>query len=368
MEREKNAVSVFVPVILVVLFCAVLFLFAGNGRSNVEGEQENYSEKFFAMDTVMVLTVYGEHAEEAVTMAKEEIKRLEGILSAKNAQSEVSRLNETGDAILSSDTKTLLIQALDIYNETSGNFDITILPLMKLWDFTGENPKVPTREELDSLLPLVGSDKIQRIPDRLQDTDPQAMGTESTESVRMTLPEGVQIDLGGIAKGYTGACLVEKLRQLGVESAMLNLGGNVQLLGEKPDGSQFKIAIKHPDDNQDRLGVLQVSDVAVVTSGGYERYFEQDGRVYHHILNPATGEPAFSGLKSVTVVSPNGTLADGYSTALFVMGTEKAIHFWQESDKEFEMILYTEEGQIFATSGLKDCFSSDDPISWVMRK
>jgi thiamine biosynthesis lipoprotein len=174
----------------------------------------------------------------------------------------------------------------------------------------------------------------------------------------------MEIDLGSVAKGYTGDRVIELLRENGVTSALLNLGGNVQALGTKPDGSPWRVAVQDPS-GDGCLGVLEIDDQAVITSGGYERYFVEDGVTYWHIIDPADGAPARSGLISVTIVGDSGLLCDGLSTSLFVMGLEDAAQFWRENGG-FEAVFVTESGQILITEGLQERFSlledTEDPI------
>ena len=169
----------------------------------------------------------------------------------------------------------------------------------------------------------------------------------------------MKIDFGGIAKGYTSSRIMQIYKKCGVTSGLVSLGGNVQLLGAKPDGSAWKVAVESPDEDGNYLGILQAKDKAVITSGGYERYFEKNGKKYHHIIDPATGYPAENGLVSVTIVSSDGTLADGLSTSLFIMGEEKAAEFWKAHSNEFEAIFATDDGTIYVTEGLKDSFTTD---------
>ena len=167
------------------------------------------------------------------------------------------------------------------------------------------------------------------------------------------------IDFGGIAKGYTSSRLMEIFREYNVSSAMVSLGGNVQVLGTKTDGSDWRVAVQNPDGTDDYLGILAIKDKAVITSGGYERYFEEDGKTYHHIMDNETGKPADSDLISVTIISKDGMLADGLSTALFVMGKEDALNYWREHREEFDAILVTKDGEITVTQGIADSFSSE---------
>lgn len=181
----------------------------------------------------------------------------------------------------------------------------------------------------------------------------------------------MEIDLGSVAKGFAGQQAADYLRENGVSSALLNLGGNVQTVGCKPDGSPWQIAIKDPQHDHSPMLVLSVTDKAVVTSGGYERYFEQAGKHYCHIMSPATGHPAETGLASVTIVGEDGLLCDGLSTSLFLMGLEDAAAFWAESN-DFEAIFMTEAGTVYLTEGLKTAFAltedyADTPVHVLKR-
>ena len=154
-------------------------------------------------------------------------------------------------------------------------------------------------------------------------------------------------------------------KEKGVTSGLVNLGGNAQVLGTKPDGSLWRVAVQSPDAEDEYLGVLETKDKAIITSGGYERYFEKDGVTYHHIIDPSTGYPAENGLSSVTIVSADGTLADGLSTSLFVMGKDKAVDYWRAHSDEFDMILLTDDEQLYVSEGIKDSFTSDRDVNIV---
>jgi thiamine biosynthesis lipoprotein len=177
--------------------------------------------------------------------------------------------------------------------------------------------------------------------------------------------EGMAVDFGGIAKGYTSARIMDIFAECGVTSAMVNLGGNVQTYGTKPDGKKWKIAVQDPKKEGNYLCIIDSAGQAIITSGGYERYFEEDGVRYHHIIDPSDGYPADNGLVSVTIVSADGTLADGLSTSLFVMGRDKAIDYWREHSGEFEMVLYTDGGELLATEGLKDILTSEYAVTYI---
>lgn len=143
------------------------------------------------------------------------------------------------------------------------------------------------------------------------------------------------------------------------KSGLVNLGGNVQALGTKTDGSKWRVAVQNPQDTDQYIGVLSIQDKAVITSGGYERYFEQDGKTYHHIIDPKTGYPAENGLISVSIVTADGTLADGLSTSVFIMGKEVATEYWRAHSDEFDMILMTDDRKIYVTEGIANSFESE---------
>ena len=175
---------------------------------------------------------------------------------------------------------------------------------------------------------------------------------------QVTLSDGASIDLGGIAKGYTSSRVIQIMKDCGIEHAIINLGGNVQVLGTKTDGSDWRVAIQNPDSESSYLGVLSTADKAVITSGGYERYFEQDGQVYHHIIDPQTGYPSESDLTSVTIVCSDGTTADALSTALFVMGLDGAKELYRSGAIDFDMILF-DGSRVYVSEGIASGFSTD---------
>ena len=313
-------------------------------------QNQKCQKQLFAMDTYMEFTAYGKNSEKAVDAAIEEVQKLDAMLSAENSKSEVYALNEQGNLQATDDLAELIFRGKEIYQETDGLFDDTIYPVMKLWGFPTGNYHVPTAAEVQKKLALVDGNKVE-----IQTRDSDEKGRDSKEKTKfVTLGADQQIDFGGIAKGYTGQKLAELFQEYGVSSALVSLGGNIQAIGTKPDGSSWKVGIRDPKGGQqDYIGVLSVENQAVVTSGGYERYFEEDGKTYIHIINPRTGYPADGDLLSVTIVSRDGTLADGMSTALYIMGYEKACQFWRQHREEFNVILVTDDGKIHISENLK---------------
>jgi len=292
-----------------------------------------------AMDTFMTLSVYAQSPAAGEALLEEaagEIRRLEGLLSVTDPGSEIYQVNHGGAVSLSEPVRELLEKALELCRETGGALDVTVYPAVRAWGFTTGEYRVPEEAELSAL--------VERVD----------YGRVSLDGDRLALPEGVELDLGSVGKGWTGDRLTALFREAGVSSAIMELGGNVQALGTKPDGSPWRVAVQAPGGGY--AGVLEIVDKAVVTSGGYQRYFEQDGETYIHIIDPATGRPARTGLASVTIVADSGLRGDGLSTALFVMGREKAEAFWR-GNPDFDFILLGEDGTAAITEGLEECFS-----------
>jgi len=294
-------------------------------------ERAPVEREIFAMDTLMTLRVWGD--EEDASAAVAEINRLDALLSVTEESSAVSMLNRDGAATLDEDTLLLLQTAVEISRRTDGAFDPTVYPLVEAWGFTTDERHVPSQDDMEAALALVGVRQLRF------DGNTVALSNHGT------------LDFGGIAKGYTAQKVAELLQSRGVVTAFLSLGGNVQTLGSKPDGAPWLVGIADPENPSQAIGCFRFYDsLALVTSGGYQRYFEDGGVRYHHILDPNTGYPADSGLASVTVLARDGATADGLSTALFVMGMEKATALWRESE-DFEAVFITEDGGIFATDG-----------------
>lgn len=312
----------------------VLFLSACGGEP-----AEPFRAEFLAMDTVMRLTLYGEAGKQAAALAQERVEALEGLLSVTDEGSDLYAANHSGGqtVTLHEETAALLERALALCDETGGALDVSIYPVVRAWGFTTGAYRVPGEAELEALLEKVDYTRI------------------ALDGGALTLPEGMELDLGAVAKGWTGDALMALLAEAGVSSAIVELGGNVQALGARPDGSPWQVAVQAPD-GSGYAGALEIVDRAVITSGGYQRYFEQDGETYWHIIDPATGRPARSGLTSVTVVAEEGVAGDALSTALFVLGREGAEQLWRERGG-FECILMEEDGTVAVTQGLEDCFS-----------
>ena len=177
----------------------------------------------------------------------------------------------------------------------------------------------------------------------------------------------MEIDLGGIAKGYTSSRVMEIFKEYGVEHGLVSLGGNVQALGGKQDGNPWRVAIQNPESELDYLGVLEIADKCVITSGGYERFFEQDGVRYHHIIDPRTGSPADSGIISSTIISSDGALADGLSTSLFIMGLEEAEKYWRANSDKFDFVLEDRSGKLYISEGAAKMITTEMDMEVVKK-
>lgn len=319
-----------------VMMVGLILCLSGCSVANNKTQQEIY-----AMNTVMNLSVYGENATKAIQQAVEKINSLDVLFSVTNKSSDIYKVNSSqGETLnINQETADLIMEAYSYGAKSKGALDLTIYPVVKAWGFTTDTYRVPTAAELTSLLKYVDYSAVKIDTDKSQ----------------VCIPKHFEIDLGAVAKGYTGNKIIEILKQNGITSALINLGGNVQTLGNRPDGSKWTVGIQNPS-SQSYFATLSVGEAAIITSGGYQRNFEQEGNIYHHILNPATGYPANNGIISSTVIAKDGTQGDALSTALYVMGTQQAIDYYK-SDKTFDMVLLTDNNTVYVSQGLKDNFT-----------
>lgn len=315
-----------------------------------EEMQQPVERSLFAMNTYMTFTAYGEDAQAALQEAEECIQQVEGLWSVTDEDSEIYQANHSGGqpVTVSEETAEIISFALEMAQRTGGALDPTIYPVLTAWGFTTDSKQVPSQQQIAQLLEQVGYDRIQ------------INGSE------LTVPDGMELDLGAVGKGYTADLVTEILRRHGVTSALISLGGNIQAIGSRPDGSDWRLGIRAPWESGN-LGVLTVSDAAVVTSGGYENYFDDEqGNIYWHILDPSTGYPADSGLQSFTIVGREGKMCDALSTALFVMGAQSAEQYWRENGG-FEMLLVTDSGEMLITEGIAENFTLNEGRTETVR-
>lgn len=327
--------------IIALLLCCALLL-----PLNACGKDKPVTQEIFAMDTVMDLTAYGKNADAALSSAVGVINSLNAMLDPESTSSKVYALNHVrGESVVVNGQVAKMIQtAQTVWQQTDGALDLTVYPLMQAWGFIDANYRVPDDETLAALLEQVDMGKLELT----------AMGDDG--SSLLTLPAGMQLSFGAVAKGCASTYAINAMRAAGVTSGVISLGGNVQTLGVKPDGSDWNVAVQDPNDTGDYVGYVTVGETAVITSGSYQRNFSQNGQFYHHILDPHTGKPTDNGLKSVTIVCPDGILADCLSTAMFVLGEKPALEYWKTYGG-FEMILITNDNRVVLTNGLYGKFT-----------
>ena len=307
-----------------------------------------YSESFYLMDTLVGVTLYTDDpalAEQIFDECECLLRELDGLWSRHRSSSEISRFNAAQNGLDGLDGRTLALfrTALDVSARTNGAFDVTVTPLIALWERCGEEDRLPTEAELATAKSAVGYGYLTL-----------------TDTGVVKQSDAVAVDLGGIGKGAAISRLIEYLSTTGVSGGLVSFGSNVAVFGEKPDGEPFRVAIKHPRTENAVIGKLTLGAGEVLSvSGDYERYVTIGGNRYHHILDPKTGYPADTGLASVAVISTDGAEADALSTALFVMELEDAMAFYASGAMRFEAIFVDTAGQVTVTNGLADRFEKE---------
>ncbi len=283
----------------------------------------------YAMNTLITITVKSRHPEKDAKAAIQEVKRIDYLMSTTRLSSDVAKINSAraGEEVkVCKEVYSLIELAVDISQKTQGAFDISINPLSVLWNINSPNPNVPKEDDIESALSKVNYKDIVLNPEK---------------QTVMLKKDAMTISLGAIAKGYAADCAAKLLKQRSVSEAIVDLGGNIYVVG-----AQKTVGIQTPFKKRgEYFTSCKVCDKSVVTSGAYERYFKKEDKVYHHILNPAYGYPAYSGIKSATVISKNSALADALSTAIYVLGKDKAKELVSYFD-EIEVILLTDDNEI----------------------
>ncbi len=304
-----------------------------------------YQENFLAMDTIFTITLTEENKNAAEDI-KNIVEKLDELFDVYNHESDIYKINVNSGkyASVNENTYEVLQRAYIIAEDTEGAFDPTIESLMKLWDINKK--RIPRNNEIESKLNLVNYRDIKFNID--------------TKSVMLKSKE-MQLNVGGIAKGFAVKKQIEVLKNAGITSALISGGGNTYALGKKPDGSSWKIGIRDPRDKNIIIGHLELENMAVDTSGDYERYFIKDGTRYHHIISPKTGYPA-RGLISVTVITKDPVEADALATALFVMGSQKAVDYVKKRD-DIEAVLVTQNREVLVSKGANDIFVPNEGIT-----
>jgi len=311
------------------------------------GESKMAQKQVFAMDSVMTLTAYGKHRDAGLSAAESVILAMDTMLDPELPTSVVSAINtaQGQNVVIPGQMATMLSTAKTVYDQSGGALDITLYPLIKRWGFVDSKYYVPTEEEIINDLARLCFDKM------ILNSFP------SSGSYTVSFPSYAEISLAAVGKGCAAANALDAMRQSGVTSGIVTMGGNVQTLGLKPDGSNWTVAVQDPNNTASYLGVVSVGETAVVTSGSYQRYFTaMNGKTYHHLFNPASGYPTNNSLLSVTIICEDGTMADCLSTAMFVLGKNKALNYWRTYGG-FEMIIIDSENHITCTKGLIEKFT-----------
>lgn len=300
-----------------------------------EASEESFQTSLILMDTVVDVRVDGRKPEELVNKTLTAMEELEQIFSRFVATSEVAKINqEAGQWVKVSPTTLDLIElGIKMGDLTQGSFDITIGIVLDLWGFGSSSNRVPSREELDLALTKVGYEQVE--VDR--------------ENNQVRIPEGVILDLGGIAKGYIVDQGNALLKEGKATRSIINAGGDIAVLGNRPDGQPWRVGVQDPDKPSEIRWILPLEDTSVVTSGDYQRFFLQDGQRWHHIIDPKTGYPA-TALRSVTVVGPDTATCDALSTAIFILGMEEG-QMLVEKLADVEAILVSSE-EVWISPGL----------------
>jgi thiamine biosynthesis lipoprotein len=328
---------------LFLIFFIIFFLTGCQKDVKNSVPAEPVSESELMLGTVCRISLYDSSSEEAFDAGFARIDEIEQEMSLNIETSEISRINEaagTGMPVsVSKDTFNVVQKALEIAQRSSGIFDPTIGTLVQMWGIGSDGARIPSEDEITFGLSV---------------TDYTQVDTQPSDRSIMLAQAGMMLDLGGIAKGYAADEVRTVLTEMGIESAIINLGGNVLTVGSKPDGSPWKIGIQDPASSRgEYVMILELANLAVVTSGPYERFFVgEDGRRYHHILDTRTGYPADSDVTSATIVTESSFLADALSTTVYAMGLEKGMALVEEYD-DVEAIFINEDNQLFISSGLK---------------
>ncbi len=333
------------------LICAVVVFFILS-RLLPEKKAEEAQGDYFCLGTVVHLSVYGQGRDflrEELAGLEAEGKRLEELFSANIPDSDIRRASDgRGKWVkVSGETFSLTERAMELSEDTDGAFEPALGRITKLWKIGSDGARVPEEDEIYAALRCCGRRNIAR--------------KEEAGAYYIKVTGGDLIDLGGIAKGRVADIMMKKLADDGVKSALIDLGGNLAVLGERPGGGKWRLGIQTPERPRgEYFGTVSVSDCSVVTSGAYERYLEKDGVCYHHIFDPATGRPADSDLASVTVIDRDSTRADALSTALFVMGREGAAGYLKEHKDIAAVFLLKGQKRVLMTEAARSVFTLYD--------
>ncbi len=330
-QSRRNRYAGILPVVLLFALCL-----CGCRRQDPSAQ---ISDVGFYFDTVVELRLNGTSDQKLIDRCFEKMGQYEALLSRTREGSDVWKINHSaGKPVeVSDDTAALIALAQKYYELSDGAFDITVAPYVTIWDFPNNTGQIPAEASIAAARIHVGLPLLHLDGNTVTLDDPRA-----------------SVDLGGIAKGYIADRLKEFLEEEGVTSGYINLGGNMLTIGSKPGDIPWNIGIRRPfGEASDTIATVKVDGLSVVTSGPYERYFEKDGKIYHHILDPASGYPVWNGLASVTILSESSADGDALSTACFVLGLERGMELIESLD-DIEALFVTEDGELCYSSGFPE--------------
>ncbi|HHU92158.1 MAG TPA: FAD:protein FMN transferase [Halanaerobiaceae bacterium] len=338
---KKRKINYLLIMISLLVIISIAFYRSGFPKTAQKTAPEKTRTNFL-MNTVVQIKLYGEEGDRIIDRSFDRIRNIEEMMSRTLTGSDIYLLNENYPSqeyiTVNPDTYKVLERALYFADLSGGKFDPSIGLLVELWGIGTAAARVPSAEEIERALSSVDYRQILLKPEN--------------RSVKL-LGEGMKLDLGAIAKGFAADEVGKIMKEEGIESAFVNLGGNVLLIGSKPDGTPWKIGIQDPRFNRGNvMASIELQDKTIVTSGNYERYFEEDGIIYHHILDPETGYPARSDIISVSIVGDSSLDADALSTSVFILGVEKGLELINQLEG-YEAMIITDELGVIVTEGLK---------------
>lgn len=338
LKNKDNLKKYILPSVGILLIAALLIF---DGVKRLDEKETEKSDVL--MGTVVTQKLYGKGAEVTSAELTKALQNLENnILSWRVDSSDIAKINKAGKTEVSKETAEYIQKALDVSKKSNGALDITVGELSQLWDIGGQNAKVPSPDEINSVLKNLDYKKV------------------SVENNTVKIGNGQKLDLGALGKGIACDSAKDILNNSKLSGAVVSVGGSILLWGDKPGGGDWRVAVRDPRGEQsDSTGVLSLSGGCVSTSGDYERVLESDGKKYHHILDPKTGYPADSGLMSVTIVSDSGLLSDALSTACFVLGKDEGMKLLKGFNAEG--IFITTDKKVFVSDGLKNKFEIKNP-------
>lgn len=335
-----GTISILLLMIAVIIFFVLIIIF-----SSGKFESNEVTKSSYALGTLINLKAYGNKAEMAITESIERLNSIDDKMSAFKENSEISRINFMAGVSaesVSDDTYLVVEKAIEYSKILEGTFDPTIRPLVKLWSIGTKGEKIPDEAEIQSTIKLVNYNDV--------------LLDESSSSI-MLKHKKQALDVGGIAKGFAADEVRNIFLKHNIKSALIDLGGNIFAIGGKQDNTPWRVGIQNPFKSRGEfIGILNVTNKSIVTSGNYERYFIKDEKRFHHIIDPKTGYPSESKIISATIISNNSIDGDGLSTGVYIIGVEKALSIIEEIEG-IDAILVIEDKNVYMTSGVREIFT-----------